>query len=77
MRIPITPIIVDDTECAEADVSVAVSSSVAIRIVPIDTDGVEHPTAAAGVVGDPTQPDIAAFMDAVTAAVIELLATRG
>ena len=76
MRLPILPIYIDGTECTEADVSLALSSSVAIRVVPVDAYGVEYPAAAVGVVGDPTQPDIAAFFAAVSAATTELLAAR-
>lgn len=77
MRLPISPITVDDTVCTEAEVSAAISSSVAIRVVPVDADGVEHPNGALGVVGTADQPDVAAYLEAVTAATANLLTGRG
>ena len=81
MRISISPITVTtddgDVVCSEAEVSVAVSTSVAMRIVPIDPAGLEHSDAAVGIVGTNEQNDIAAFLDAVTAASAVLLTNRG
>lgn len=77
MRIAITPITVDDVLCSEAEVSVAVSSSVAMRAVPVDADGNEHPDATIGVVGDASAPDIAAFLAQVSEAAGQLLEARG
>jgi hypothetical protein len=64
-------------QCSEAEVSVAVSNSVAIRIVPVDGGGNEYPLSAIGVVGTSDQEDIAQFMSAVTSATIDLLEQRG
>jgi hypothetical protein len=81
MRIAINPITVTtdngDVVCSEAEVSVAVSNSVAIRIVPVDDEGIEYPLAATGVVGATDQPDIAEFFDAVGTAVSVLVSGRG
>lgn len=77
MRIAINPIMVDDVECSEAEVSVAVSSSVALRAVPVDADGNEHPDGTIGVVGDSSAPDIATFLSQVSEAVGQLLEARG
>lgn len=77
MRLQITPITVDEAVCNEAEVSVAVSSSVAIRIVPVDGTGTEYPEAAVGIVGTSDQPDIAAFLTAVGNATQELMSERG
>ena len=62
MRIQIIPTVVDGETCVEAEVSVAVSNSVAIRAVPVDGNGVEHPDGARAFVGDDSRPDAAAFM---------------
>lgn len=77
MRISIEPVVIDDIVCTEAEVSVAVSNSVAIRVVPVDAEGNEHPAAAMGVVGTQDQEDIVTFMADLTTAVDALLAARG
>jgi hypothetical protein len=77
MRLPITPITVNDVTCSEAVVSVAVSSSVAVRIVPVDADNVEYLDAATGIVGTADQPDIAAFIAVVSDATSALITARG
>lgn len=76
MILPIKPIEVDGVVCDTANTSIAISDSVAIRIVPT-ANGVEYPQAAVGVVGTRDQADIAAFMDAVAAAAEDLLESRG
>lgn len=69
MRINTKPITVETESgpitCTEAEVSVAVSSSVAMRVVPIDGAGNEYADQAIGVVGDSNQPDIAIFLASV------------
>lgn len=77
MRIPILPISIDEKICEEAEVSVAVSSTLAMRIVPVDQDGTEHPETALGVVGGEEQEDIALFLSIVRDAAITLLGDRG
>jgi hypothetical protein len=77
MRISIPPIETDrGTPCTEANASVAISSSVAIRVVPVDPDGVEHPEVTQTIVGGPNVPDIAALMATVAAAVEAVLEDR-
>jgi len=52
MIIKIKPITLEDgTVCSEARLNAALSDSVAIRVVPVDSDGVEHPEATQSVVG--------------------------
>ena len=77
MRIPIGAVDIDGVVCSEAEVSVAVSDTVAMRVVPVDADGVEYPEAAVGVVGGEEQADVAVFLADVSAAVEALLAGRG
>lgn len=77
MRLSINPVVVEDVTCTEAEVSVAVSNSVAIRIVPVSPAGVEYQEAALGVVGDSDQADIAVFLTSVAAATSALLTARG
>lgn len=72
MRIQVHPIIVETeagpVSCTEADVSVAVSSSVAMRLVPVDGAGNQYPEQAVGIVGDSSQADIATFLGSVASA---------
>jgi NACalpha-BTF3-like transcription factor len=63
--------------CSEAEVSVAISNSVAMRIVPVDANGTEYPNNALGVVGDMSQEDIALFMAQVASAAADLMGARG
>lgn len=65
MRITISPVTIDGQVCTEAELSVAVSNSVAIRAVPVDGNNVEHPDGALACVGDESNPAIAAFMATV------------
>jgi hypothetical protein len=77
MRITISPITIGDKTCVEAEVSAAISSTAAIRVVPVDTDGIEYPEAAIGVVGGTDQPDMADFITAVEQALTKLTSGRG
>lgn len=77
MILPIKPLEVNGVVCTSANTSIAISDSVAIRIVPRADDGTEFPEAAVGVVGTRDQADIAAFMDAVALAAEDLLEYRG
>lgn len=81
MRIAIKPVTVE-TEigpviCSEAEVSVAVSNSVAMRLVPVDGSDNEYPAASLGIVGDSSASDIAQFLDAVKSASVVLVEGRG
>lgn len=81
MNININPVtVVTDAGpvlCTSANVSVAVSSSTAIRLVPVGPNGVEFPDAAMGIVGGETEADVAVFMVSVAAAVSTLAQGRG
>lgn len=77
MRVPITPIKVNDVECSEVEVNVAISNSVAIRAVPVDAEGNTHIAGTISVVGDDRYEDISTFMSSVAALVEDLLKTRG
>lgn len=81
MRLSINPIICQteagSMTCTEAEVSLAVSDTLAIRLVPVDADGTEYPDAASAIVGDSRDPEIAAFLEALTSALINLLSGRG
>jgi hypothetical protein len=77
MRIAIQPVTVEDAVCVEADASVAVSSTVAVRVVPVDPDGGAHPEASFGVVGGADDPATAAFLATVAEATGALLTERG
>ena len=77
MRVNITPIVVDGVIYSQANVYVAVSNSVAVRVVPVGPDGTEYPDAAIGIVGASGDPSTQDFMTDVTAAVLALLADRG
>lgn len=82
MRISLSvPIVVTTDEgtvsCTSGEVSVAVSNSVAIRVVPVDANGTEYPDSAVGVVGSDDQSDIATFLASVADATSVLLTERG
>lgn len=81
MRITVNPIIVETESgpitCTEADVSVAVSSSVAMRLVPVDGAGNLYPDQAQGIVGTNDQADIATFLATVAEASRVLAVGRG
>jgi hypothetical protein len=81
MRISITPITVETDNgpvtCTVAEVSVAVSSSVAMRIVPVGADGTEYVANSIGIVGTSEQAEIAAFLDSVSAASQTLMQSQG
>lgn len=65
-----------DVSCSEFEASVAISNSVAVRLVPVGPDGTEYPEQATGVVGDSSQADISEFMGAVAAALTTLVHGR-
>lgn len=77
MRLAMNPITIDGNVCTEAEVSVAVSNTTAVRVVPVDDNGTEYPDAALGIVGGPDEPDVAAFLATVATAATTLLAARG
>lgn len=81
MRIAIKPVTVETeagpVTCSEAELSVAVSNSVAMRLVPVDGSGNEYPADSLGIVGDSSAPDIARFLDAVKSASEVLVEGRG
>lgn len=77
MRVAIQPVTVDGHTCVEAEVSVAVSNSVALRAVPVGPDGTEYPDAAIPVVGMSDHADVAAFLSVVSEASRVLLEGRG
>lgn len=76
MNIEIRPINIDDKIAVEGVISVAVSDSVAIRIVPI-IDGVEHPDHALGLVGTADSDDTVTLLAAVRDAVQTFATGRG
>jgi hypothetical protein len=76
MRIHINPVEVEGQTTNVADVSLAVSSSVAVRVVPVVGDAPME-SAAFGVVGSSSQPDVEALLGAVGDAVAVFLAGRG
>lgn len=72
MRVQIPQVTVAGQVCTTAEVSVAVSTSVAIRVVPVGPDGTLLEDSALSVVGAPGE--LAGFEQAVVAAVEVLLA---
>jgi len=81
MIIDIQPITVssDTTSfvCSTARVSVAISDSIAIQLIPIDVDGVEHPLFSKGLVGEKTSDEFSEFFTDVKAALTQLLHLKG
>jgi hypothetical protein len=76
MNITILPIDIDGQTATEGVISVAVSDSVAIRIVPI-IDGVEYPDSALGLVGADETADTVVLLNAVRDAVQSFVTGRG
>jgi hypothetical protein len=69
MRIDLNPAVTVTTDdgpvtCNVGKVSLAASDNLAIRVVPVDDDGVEYPAASIAVVGA-DRPDTEALMDAI------------
>lgn len=81
MRINVNPINIETESgavtCTEAEVSVAISSSVAIRVTPVGPDGKEYMEHSLGVVGTQDQQDIVDFMSSVAKSLDVLLEVRG
>jgi hypothetical protein len=76
MRVSIKPIEVEGQVTEVAEVSVALSSSVAIRVVPV-VDDVPVESAGFGVVGSRGQSDTDALLGAVGEALSVFLEGRG
>lgn len=76
MRVHILPIEVEGQVTDVAEVSLALSSSVAVRVVPV-VDGVPMESAGFGLVGSVGQADVDALMSAVGEALQAFLAGRG
>lgn len=76
MNITILPIDIDGQTATEGIISVAVSESVAIRIVPI-IGGIEYAEYALGLVGSDETPDTVALLEAVRNAVQSFVSGRG
>jgi hypothetical protein len=76
MRVNIKPVEVEGQVTTVAEVSVAVSSSVAVRVVPVLGD-VPVESAAFGVVGASGQADVDVLLGAVGEALGVFLSGRG
>lgn len=76
MNISIRPIQIDGRTATEGTISVALSDSVAIRIVPV-IDGVEQPDHALGLVGTADTDDTTVLLAAVRDAVQTFATGRG
>jgi len=64
MRIKIKPITVNDKVTEIAEVSLAISSSVAIRVVPV-VDDIPIESAGFGLVGSSADGDVSVLMDSI------------
>ena len=76
MNITILPIDIDGQTATEGVISVAVSDSFSIRIVPI-IEGVEYPDYALGLVGADGTPNTVVLLNAVRDAVQAFVTGRG
>lgn len=63
--------------CTKAKVMVAVSDSIAVQIIPVDSNGVEHPNESKGIVGNQSTVDLQNFYNEVEQAVINLISAKG
>lgn len=82
MQIEILPVTVTAEDGSSvvtttANAYLAVSNSIAIRVVPVDSAGTEYPDATIGIVGPPTQPGLAEAYDGFTTIVQALVAAYG
>lgn len=76
MRITIPAVVVDGITCTEGEASLSVSTSVALRVVPVDADGIEYPAATITVVGNSGSEDIAQLVSTVKDAVETVITER-
>jgi hypothetical protein len=81
MKIPLDPPQIVQTEdgpvsCAEGNIHVAVSTGVAIRIVPVGPDGTAYPKSPIAIVDRGTSPDVQAFIGVCNPALIDLVNGR-
>ena len=75
---PVEPIEVVPVECVAVEASVAMSAtSLAIRLVPVDAKGIQHPLGTQAIVGDLSDPDIASYLVGHDKLLAELLAAKG
>lgn len=81
MQIQIRPITIETESstvtCSVANVSLAATDSVAIRLVPVDAQGNEYPENAIGVVGVLGDAGTDVLLDAIQTAVKTFLSSRG
>ncbi len=74
MNISIQPINCNGFDCRTANVSLAVSNSIALRLVPVDEAGAEYPDFEKSIVGEGGDPAIATFLATLRDAVTTLAA---
>lgn len=81
MQIQIRPITIETESstvtCSVANVSLAATNSVAIRLVPVDAQGNEYPLASLAVVGDSSDPDIAVLLSSLEIAIAAIVNVKG
>jgi hypothetical protein len=76
MRISIPAVDIDGAICVEGDASLSVSSSVALRVTPVDSEGESHTEATITVVGGSNSEDIAELIETVKTAVEQIIKSR-
>lgn len=65
MRIPIPAMSINGVECVEGDLSLAISSGVAARIIPVTPDGAQFADHEIPVVGQLSDPKFSALLTAI------------
>lgn len=76
MLVPIEPVEVDGVTCTAVSVSLAVSSSLALRAVPVDADGVEVDGHVLSIVFGADDPALEGLFDALSGLVGPLIEGR-
>lgn len=73
MRIPIPTVSINGVDCVEGDLSLAISTGVAARIIPITPDGAQFVDHEIPVVGQLEDPRFAVLLTAIREAAASML----
>lgn len=81
MLVDIRAIVLSDEDgapvCTKAKVNLAISDSIAMQIIPVDSNGTPYPGSSKGIVGVSSLPELEEFYTDIQAAVVRLLSAKG
>lgn len=77
MKVSINSINCNGTICNEAKLSVAATDSIAVRVVPVDSNDIEYPDFAIGIVGAIGDLGTDVVLSAIQNAVQSFISSRG